>query len=162
MGKRTPNPRPAHSAAATKLRVGVLVARYNADITAGLLRGAAKALAEIGVKNKHVEVHEVPGCFELPLVARALAKSRRVDAVIALGCVIEGDTDHYQHVCEQTASGLMRAGLDGGIPIAFGVLTTKTRAQALARAKDDAANKGAEAAAAAVETVLLLEQIRKR
>lgn len=162
MGKRSPTPRPVRSDAATKLRVGVLVARYNADITSGLLRGAAKALAEVGVKSKRVEVHEVPGCFELPLVARALAKSGRVDAVVALGCVIQGDTDHYQHVCEQTAAGLMKAGLDGGIPVAFGVLTTKTRAQALARAKDDSNNKGAEAAAAAIETALLLEQIRKR
>ena len=162
MGKRAPNPRPARNAEATKLRVGVLVARYNADVTAGLLRGAAKALAELGVKSKRVVVHEVPGCVELPRVARALAKSGRVDAVVALGCVIQGDTDHYQYVCEQTASGLMRAGLDAGIPVAFGVLTTKTHAQALQRAKDDTSNKGAEAAAAAIETALLLERIRKR
>jgi 6,7-dimethyl-8-ribityllumazine synthase len=105
-------------------------------------------------------VVRVPGAFELPLVAQALAQSGNFDAVVCLGCVIRGETDHYDYVCSQAAAGIMRVGLDSGLPVIFGVLTTDTLEQALARAGGKVGNKGADAVFAAVETASLLRQLR--
>ena len=115
------------------LRVGVVAARFNSLITSRLLAGATAALAECGVRDSDITVAWVPGSFELPLVARKMAASGRFDAVVCLGAVIRGETDHYQHISEAAARGVSRAALDTGVPVIFGVLTTDTAEQAIAR-----------------------------
>ncbi len=130
------------------LRVAVLRARFNPRVVDGLLAGAEAALTEMGVAR--VEVLEVPGAFELPLAAKAAGVSGRFDAIVALGAVIRGGTDHYEHVARVAASGLQRAALDTGVPVAFGVLTVAREQQALERSRPGPDNKGAEAARAAV------------
>jgi len=141
------------------LRVAVLRARFNDRVVGGLLAGAEAALTEMGVS--HVLVADVPGAFELPLAAKTTAASGRFDAVVALGAVIRGGTDHYEHVAREAASGLQRAALDTGIPVAFGVLTVRREAQALARSRPGRGNKGAEAARAAVAAALALRALRR-
>jgi len=141
----------------TGLRVAVARARFNDDITSGLLRGAEEYLSAAGAEY---EVFEVPGAFELPLVCAELAELS-YDAIVALGAVVEGETDHYQHVAERTSDGLMQVTLDARKPVSFGVLTVRERAQALARSGPGPSNKGAEAAAAAVETVLALRSLAR-
>ncbi|MGE0201875.1 MAG: 6,7-dimethyl-8-ribityllumazine synthase [Candidatus Melainabacteria bacterium] len=141
-------------------RVAVVVARFNAPITEGLLWGVQETLSQHGVAGERLFVQHVPGAFEIPLVAKALAVSGRFNVVIALGCVIRGDTDHYDYVCQGVTHGVLQAGLETGVPVIFGVLTTDTTAQAEARAgKDLAANKGAEAALAALEMVSILKSV---
>ena len=120
-------------------------ARFNDLIVASLLRGRTRAWAEHGGDAAELTVVRVPGAFELPLVAKRLAASGRYDAVVALGCVIRGDTPHFEYVAGECARGLQRAELDTGVPIAFGVLTVETLEQALERAGSGADNKGAEA-----------------
>ena len=112
-----------------------------------------------GVDEARVDVAWVPGSFEIPLVARKLAESGRYSAVICLGCVIRGETSHYDHVAGQTAGGLLQAGLSTGVPVIFGVLTTETVEQALNRSGLKSGNKGAEAALAAIEMVNLLQRL---
>lgn len=141
---------------ASDLAVAVLVAAFNARITDGLLAGAIALLDEAGVTDRIVI--EVPGAFELPVVARAVARSGR-DAVIALGAVVLGDTDHYEHVAHRASEGLMRVQLDTGVPVAFGILTTKNEAQALERAAPGPANKGREAAAAALLAAIAIRRV---
>lgn len=150
-------PQDRHSARG--LRVAVLCARFNAAVTDGLRDGAVAALREMGAAVKNIHVFDVPGAFELPLVAREAARSKRFDAVIALGAVIKGDTDHYEHVAREAASGLSAASLETGIPVAFGVLTVRRPRQALVRAQPGPDNKGAEAARAAVATVHALRAV---
>ncbi len=143
------------------LRVAVVASRFNQPITEKLLAGAEEALGRYGVDPGSVTVAWVPGAFELPLVAHRLGSSGEVDAVICLGAVIEGDTDHYTHVAAQCAAGLQRAQLDTGVPVVFGVLTTRTRHDAEARAGGAHGNKGEEAAATAVEMADLLRRLPK-
>lgn len=138
---------------ASGLRVAVAVARYNEDICRPLLEGALAALREMGLADDRLTVWWVPGALELPLAAARLARTH--DAVVCLGCVIKGETAHFEHVASQSAAGIARAALDAGKPIAFGVLTTYDREQALARTRPGA-NKGAEAAETAVEMANLL------
>jgi 6,7-dimethyl-8-ribityllumazine synthase len=146
------------------LRIAIVVSRFNSAITERLLGGAKRALERAGVPSERMFVETVPGAFELPLAAKLAAASNRFDAVIALGAVIRGETDHYVYVCEAATHGLLRASLDTGIPVAFGVLTTDTEAQALARAGDaldgEHANKGADCAHAAIEMVHKLRRLR--
>ncbi len=142
------------------LRVAVLRARFNPGIVEGLSEGAEAALTEMGVA--HVLVADVPGAFELPLAAKAAGASGRFDAVVALGAVIRGDTDHYAHIAREAASGLQRAALDTGVPMAFGVLTCDSEAQAVERSRPGPENKGAEAARAAVALALTLRALRRR
>jgi 6,7-dimethyl-8-ribityllumazine synthase len=144
------------------MRIGVVCGRFNDLITERLLAGARDALARHGVADHDVTVVWVPGSFEIPLAARALAQSDDVDAVVTLGAVIRGATAHFDHVAGQCASGVMRAGLDAGIPVIFGVLTTDTIEQAMERAGTKAGNKGAEAAVTAIEMVAVLRQLRTR
>ena len=113
------------------LRIGIVVARFNSFITERLLEGAKKALAERGIPE--VTLAWVPGSFELPVAAKKMAESGRFDAVVCLGAVIRGETDHYQHVSEAAARGVSRVALDTGVPVIFGVLTTDTAEQAIAR-----------------------------
>ena len=142
--------------------LAIIAGRFNDDITKLLLDGARRELAELGLDPDSVPVAWVPGAFEIPLVAKHLAESGELDAVICLGAVIRGDTPHFDFVAGECASGITRVGLDTGVPIAFGVLTTDDLDQALARAGGSEGNKGAEAAATAVEMVDLLRQLGKR
>lgn len=141
------------------LRIAVVASRFNDLITRRLLDGAADSLRRLGVAEADQALVWVPGAFELALVARRLALSASYDAVICLGAVVRGATAHFDHVCNQTASGIARAGQETGVPVIFGVLTTDTLEQALDRAGGKAGNKGADAAVAAVEMARLLEAL---
>ena len=135
---------------------------FNRPVTDGLLDGARRALAEMGAGDRSLQVYDLPGAFELPLAAQEAARSGRFDAVVALGAVIEGDTDHYEHVARETASGLAAVARETGVPVAFGVLTVRQEKQAVQRSAAGPDNKGAEAARAAVMTALALRAIRGR
>ena len=138
------------------LRVLVLQSRFNEAVAAGLAKGALEYLARIGAV---AELELASGAFELPLVAQTAAFTGRYDAVVALGAVIKGETDHYDHIARESARGLMDASLTTGVPIAFGVLTVTKEKHAIARSIPGRHNKGREAAAAAVETALLLRKL---
>ena len=138
------------------LRIAIVVANFNDFITARLLDGAKAALARNGVRDDDVTVVSVPGSFELPLVAKKLAESKRHDAVISLGAVIRGETDHYEHVAGEAAKGIANAGLSSGVPVIFGVLTTDTLEQAINRAGGKQGNNGYGAGLAAIEMANLM------
>lgn len=141
-------------------RFAVVAARFNALVVDPLLAGAVDALRRHGVADDRIDVVKVPGAFELPFAAKRLAESKQYAAIVALGCVIRGDTDHYDHVAGAATSGVAAAGLvPGGPPVIFGVLTCDTLDQALHRAGGKAGNKGAEAAAAAVEMASLAAKL---
>jgi 6,7-dimethyl-8-ribityllumazine synthase len=137
--------------------VGIVVSRFNGEISNQLLESALEALAAAGVAEERITVMPVPGAFELPIGAMALAKTRRYSCVIALGCVMRGETAHFEYVAGEAASGLQLAGLETGVPVAFGVLTVDTAEQAEARV-----DKGADAARAALEMADLFSQVRKQ
>jgi 6,7-dimethyl-8-ribityllumazine synthase len=141
---------------AADTRLGFACAEFNGAITDRLLTAALDELERAGVDLGTTVVAWVPGAFELPLVARAMAATGRVDAVVALGAVIRGDTGHYDFVAGECASGLQRVQLDTGLPVVFGVLTTDTIEQALVRSLPDETNKGIEAARTALETLSVL------
>jgi 6,7-dimethyl-8-ribityllumazine synthase len=141
------------------LRVVVLAARYNEAIVAGLLQGATEHWSKLGGEVSRLRIERIPGAFELPLAARQFALSHTVDAVVALGCVIRGDTAHFEYVAGECARGLQDVMLETGVPVAFGVLTTETEAQAVARSSPGEANKGAEAMDTAVAMAQLLRRI---
>lgn len=142
------------------LRVGVACSRFNGGVTWRLLTGALAFLEEAGVDRSDVTLAWVPGAFELPLLARRLATgSGAVDAVVCLGAVIRGETGHYDLVAGECAAGIQRVQLDTGVPVAFGVLTTETLEQALARSEPDETNKGREAAETALEMCRLLRAV---
>jgi len=136
--------------------IAIVVGKFNGEITTQLLASTLAELDEIGVDRSQLTVVPVPGAFELPLASMALAKTRRYACVIALGCVIRGETPHFEYVASEAASGLQLAALETGIPVAFGVLTTDTREQAEARV-----GKGAEAARTALEMADLFGQLRQ-
>ena len=142
-----------------ELRIAIVVARFNEDVTTRLLRGAQEALQSHGVDDDRTDIYWVPGSLELPVTALALAEKGEHDAIVCLGAVIRGETFHFEVVAMQAASGLMQVQLDTGVPIAFGVLTTEDRDQALARSGPKN-NKGAEAAEAAIEMANLLREIQ--
>jgi len=142
---------------ATDLSIGIVVARFNDLITERLLEGALDALRRHGGDVERVEIARVPGAWEIPLAAQAMAKSERFSAVVCLGAVIKGATDHYDYVCSQTSSGIMSAGLSSGIPVTMGVLTVESMEQAFERAGSKAGNKGADAMLAAIEMANLLQ-----
>jgi 6,7-dimethyl-8-ribityllumazine synthase len=143
-------------------RFAVIVSRFNTEITSGLLAGALGALDEAGVGANARTVVWVPGAFELPIAARRLAESGRYDAVVCLGCVIKGDTMHFEYIADTVAHGVARAAVESGVPVAFGVLTTLTEEQAVERSRPDGQNKGAEAARAAVEMASLFRALDER
>ncbi len=140
-------------------RFAIVAARFNSMITEALLAGCRDAFARHGVADDRLDVAWVPGAFEIPMVARKLAETGRYSAVICLGCVIRGETGHYDLVAGQAAGGILQAGLTTGVPVIFGVLTTETVEQALNRAGLKAGNKGVDAAMAAIEMVNLLRKI---
>ena len=137
--------------------VGIVVSRFNGEISNRLLESALETLAAAGVAEERITVMPVPGAFELPIGAMALAKTRRYSCVIALGCVVRGETAHFEYVAGEAASGLQLAGLETGVPVAFGVLTVDTAEQAEARV-----DRGADAARAALEMADLFSQVRKQ
>ena len=139
------------------LRIAVVVARFNEDITRRLLRGALGALKEHGIDDP--DVLWVPGSLELPVTALALAERGNHDAIVCLGCVVRGETYHFEVVANQAAAGIMQVQLDTGVPVAFGVLTTEEKEQAMARSGPKN-NKGAEAAEAAIEMANLMREIQ--
>jgi 6,7-dimethyl-8-ribityllumazine synthase len=140
-------------------RFAVVVSRFNAEVTEGLLAGALAALDAAGVGVEARTIVRVPGAFELPVTAQRLAESGRFDAVVCLGCLIKGDTMHFEYIAEAVSQGLSRVALDAGVPVAFGVLTTLTDEQALERARPGEGNKGAEVARAAVEMASLFRTL---
>lgn len=145
--------------AARGRKVAIVAARFNDFIVASLLKGATAAWLERGGPGEDLVIARVPGAFELPVAARRLALSGRYDAVVALGCVIRGDTPHFEYVAGECARGLQLASLETGVPIILGVLTVETVEQALERAATNAGNKGGEAMAAALEMASLMARL---
>jgi 6,7-dimethyl-8-ribityllumazine synthase len=142
-----------------ELRFAVLAARFNEFIVDQLVKGAVETLRRHGASDKQIEIVRVPGAFDMPVVARKLALSKRYDAIVALGAVIKGATAHFDYVAGECAGGLARVANDTGVPVAFGVLTTDTIEQAIERAGTKAGNKGADAAVTALELANLLRKI---
>ena len=140
-------------------KFALIVSRFNDFITEKLLSGALDALVRSGAKDKDIEVVKVPGSFEIPLVAMKMAKTKRFNAVVCLGAVIRGSTPHFDYVSAEVTKGVAMAGMESGIPIIFGVITTDTIEQAIERAGSKAGNKGWSAAMAAVEMANLFEII---
>jgi 6,7-dimethyl-8-ribityllumazine synthase len=140
-------------------RIAIAAARFNDFIVASLLKGAQNAWLEHGGVPADLTVVRVPGAFELPVVARKLAASARYDAVVALGCVIRGDTPHFDYVAGECARGLQLAALETGVPVIFGVLTVESAEQALERAATEQGNKGGEAMECALEMAAVMAQL---
>ena len=140
---------------AAGLQFGIIVSEFNAFATDRLLAGALDAFASAGARKQQLEIIRVPGAFELPIAAKKLAATRRFDSLVCIGCVLRGETSHYDYVCSETARGIQLAQLDTGVPIGFCVLTCDTREQALARAGEKSGNKGYETAIGAIEMARL-------
>jgi len=140
-------------------KFGIVLSRFNSFIAERLLEGALDTLTRSGAEDDKIEVARVPGAYELPLVAQTMARSGRYDAVICLGVIIRGSTPHFDFVANEAAKGIAQVGMDTGVPILFGVLTTETIEQAIERAGSKAGNKGSDVAAAAIEMVDLLGQL---
>jgi len=148
----------------TGLRVGIVVARFNGSVTSRLLDGAREALIEHGVAEDAITVESVPGALEIPVVALTMVESGRFDAIVALGCVVRGETTHYETVAESSANGITRVALDTGVPVTNGILTTESLKQANDRAANDRAggrrsNAGRSAALAAIEVASLIRRL---
>ena len=138
------------------IRIGIVVARFNEFITSKLLGGAIDGLVRHGMNEEDVDVAWVPGAFEIPLIAKEMAKSGKYDAVIALGAVIRGSTSHYDYVCNEVSKGVAAASMESGVPVMFGVVTTENIEQAIERAGTKAGNKGYDCALGAIEMVNLI------
>lgn len=143
----------------TDLKIGIVVGRFNEFITGKLLSGAEDAFKRHGVKEDNVDIAWVPGAFEISLIAKKLADSGDYDTIITLGTVIRGDTPHFDYVCNEVAKGISQAGLQSGVPVLFGILTTNTIEQAIERAGTKAGNKGWDTAVAAIEMANLTKQL---
>lgn len=141
------------------IRVGIVAARFNEFIVSKLLSGCEDGLLRHGVRSEDIAVAWVPGAFEIPLAAQAMAKSRKYDVVITLGAVIRGATSHYDYVCAEVSKGVANVSLNTGVPVLFGVLTTDTIEQAIERAGTKAGNKGADCAQGAIEMVNLIRAL---
>lgn len=145
---------------AGKVSIAIVASRWNGQITDSLLAGAVRALARHGVDEDNLEIYRVPGAYELPLACQRAARTGRFDAVIALGCVIRGDTPHFDYVCSEATRGIGEVGLRENLPVAFGLLTTDNLQQALDRSGDDPENKGEEAALTTLEMLTLFRQMQ--
>ncbi len=141
-------------------RVGVVVSEWNEEITSALLEGAVNTMKSLGVKEKNILVHYVPGSFELPMGAKMIAEKLKVDAVICLGCVIQGETRHFEFISNAVANGITTVGLDTNIPVILGVLTPDNYQQAKDRAGGKHGNKGDEAGATAVKMIELKKKLQ--
>jgi len=140
-------------------RFGLVVSRFNEFISSKLLTGALDVLKRHGAREDDIQVFWVPGSFEIPLVAKKIAKSGRYDAVICLGAVIRGDTPHFEYVASEVAKGIALVGLETEVPVMFGIITSDTLEQAIERAGTKAGNKGWDAALGAIEMVNLLKNL---
>jgi len=145
---------------ATGLRFGIVVAKFNKFVTSKLLSSCVEGLTKHGVKADDVEVVRVPGAFEIPLVARTMARTKRFDAVICLGAIIRGDTPHFDYISAEASRGIGQSALDADVPIIFGVLTTYTIAQAIERSEPTKYNRGGEAARSAIEMATVIRLLR--
>ncbi len=142
------------------MKVGIVVSRWNEFITKALLEGAMDALRRQGADTADITTASVPGSFEIPVAVQAMAQSGKYEAIVALGCIIRGETTHYDHIASAVTSGIASVTMSTGIPVSFGVVTTESIEQAIERAGSKAGNKGAEAALVAVEMANLLKKIR--
>lgn len=142
-------------------RIAIVVSRFNETVTEGLYKGALKWLSEHGLSFNSEDRYNVPGAFEMPLIAQQLAKTGQYDGVVCLGCVIKGDTAHFEYISLGATIGLVNASLTTEIPITFGILTTYTAEQAAVRSQEDQENKGREAVGACIESLALLEKINQ-
>src|SRR5688572_8824400 len=158
MSRKIPKSPPVELA--PDVRVAVVAARFNGEVVDELLAGCVRRLRELGLDESRVDVHRVPGAFELPLAAKLLARTKRFSAVICLGCVIRGETPHFDYVAGECARGLQRVALDEAVPIIFGVLTTNTEEQARDRAGGKHGHAGERAADAAAEMIALATGVR--
>ena len=149
------------SLSASGCRFALVVSRFNEEITAGLLKGARQALGEASVREADITVMHVPGAFEIPVTALRAAETGHFDAVICIGCVIKGETMHFEYIAGTVCQAIADAASATGVPIALGVLITLTEEQAAARAADGPGNKGREAALAAVEMATLFRQLQE-
>jgi 6,7-dimethyl-8-ribityllumazine synthase len=155
------NPRAVEgSLNAAGLRFGIVVSRFNSFITDRLLAGALDALGRAGASDDRIELVRVPGSFEIPVAAKKLADSHRLDAIICIGCVLRGETSHYEYVANEVARGIQLAQMDSGVPMAFCVLTCDTLEQAIDRAGLKSGNKGFESGLAAIEMASLSRKLR--
>ena len=145
--------------AENNMRIGIVAARFNEFITSKLVAGAQDALRRHNVSEEDVDVAWVPGAFEIPLIASEMAKCGKYDAVICVGAVIRGSTSHYDYVCNEVSKGIATVGLQTGVPVLFGVVTTENIEQAIARAGSKAGNKGYDCALGAIEMINLVRQI---
>ena len=143
------------------MKFGIVAAKFNQRVTGTLLRACVEALGNHGVGSDAIHVVRVPGAFEIPLVAQAMARAGRVDAVICLGAVIRGDTPHFDYICSEVSRGIGQVALDSAIPIIFGVLTTETVEQAEERADPNKFNRGGDAAKSAIEMVQVMRQLNR-
>jgi 6,7-dimethyl-8-ribityllumazine synthase len=141
------------------LRIGIIVSQFNEIFTSRLLDGARDALSRHGVREENVTIANVPGALELPQLAKRMAATGRWDSLVALGCVIRGETSHYDYVCSETARGIADVARDSGLPIAYGVLTTNDADQAMARSGGAMGNRGFDAAEAAIKMTNLYRQL---
>jgi len=144
------------------MRVAIVVARFNDFVTDRLLVGAQAALRDAGIAESDVEVLRVPGAFEVPMAAQRIAETGRVNAVVCIGCLIRGATPHFEYIAAACAHGITAAAASTGVPMSFGVLTTNSIEEALARAGDGPGNKGHEAAAAAIEMAEVVAQLTRQ
>ena len=142
------------------LKIGIVAARFNEFIVSKLVSGTEDCLYRHDVAKEDVEVAWVPGAFEIPLVAQAMARTKKYDAIICLGCVIRGATSHYDYVCNEVSKGIAKVSLDENMPVMFGVVTTENIEQAIERAGTKAGNKGYDCAMGALEMVSLLKGIK--
>jgi 6,7-dimethyl-8-ribityllumazine synthase len=160
MAGRAPRPQRPDRPALAGARFAVVAARFNERISKRLLAGALRAMSSAGIPDEAVEVHWVPGSFELPQAAALLARTRRYAAVVCVGCVIKGETPHFDFVAGQAAAGIQQVALETGVPASFGVITALTEAQAWARSGGEVGNRGQEAAEAALEMAALVRTVR--
>ena len=141
------------------LKIGIVAARFNEFIVSKLVSGAQDCLYRHNVAKEDIELAWVPGAFEIPLVAQAMARTKKYDAIICLGCVIRGATSHYDYVCNEVSKGIAKVSLDENMPVMFGVVTTENIEQAIERAGTKAGNKGYDCALSAIEMINLMKQI---
>jgi len=141
------------------MKIAIVASRFNPEIVDGLIKGAMDGLRSAGMNSEDVTVIRVPGAFEIPLAAQRAAISKDFDGIVAIGCVIQGETHHFEYISQQATLGVGRVALDHNIPVAFGILTVDTEEQAMARSEANENNKGFEAATAAVEMINLLRKI---
>ena len=151
-----------HVPDASGMKIGVVVAEWNSEVTSALLEGALQTLRRNGVKEADIIVHRVPGSFELTAVAQMMAEYTSVDAVICIGCVIRGETPHFDYICQSVTFGLTQITIDYKIPVVFGVLTTNSLQQALERAGGKHGNKGVEAAVTAIKMTTLKRNLQQK